>query len=385
MPVIVFAAGSAGTSGADFLEIGTGSRPLAMGEAFTAEINDLNSLYYNPSGLGTLKYPVLSLFHQELILDSRFENISGAFKLFGGWMAVSNSVFWVPAFDKIDIDGNKIGDVLFYNGCFTTGYGYDFDNFYVGGSVKYIYQKIDTLFLSSFAMDIGILKGMYLYSPFDSPSRNFYVGLSLLNIGTEALDDDLPRLLRFGVSYKLTKWFGFNVDLTENFIDSSDLYDFTYGFDESFRINTGFELNYLEILYFRGGWRFNDAGTYSAGFGFNYTIDNVAFIVDTSYSDNGDFGPVYSFNVTFKLIPKVITVANKKMAEKLYKEGIKYFVTDDINSALIKFKAAREANPYYKNIDKKIEDLEEILRLREENKDLENELNKNQYEGEYLE
>ena len=240
LPTFLFAEGSAGTSGADFLEIGTGSRPLAMGEAFTAEINDLNSLYYNPAGLGTLRYPVLSLFHQELILDSRFENISVATKIYRGWFAASNSLFWVPTFDKIDIDGNKVCDVQFYNGCFSAGYGYDFDNFYVGGSIKYIYQKIDTLFLSSVAMDVGVLKGMYLYSPFDSPIRNFYVGMSILNIGTQAKDDDLPRLLRFGTSYKITKWLGLNLDLTENFIAPSDLYDFTYGFDESFRVNAGF-------------------------------------------------------------------------------------------------------------------------------------------------
>ncbi|HOM87997.1 MAG TPA: hypothetical protein PLU42_08165, partial [Spirochaetota bacterium] len=46
----IFAAGSGGTSGADFLEIGVGSRPLGMGEAFTAEVNDINAIYYNPAG-----------------------------------------------------------------------------------------------------------------------------------------------------------------------------------------------------------------------------------------------------------------------------------------------------------------------------------------------
>ncbi|NMB65229.1 MAG: hypothetical protein GYA16_10230, partial [Spirochaetes bacterium] len=44
-----YAAGSGGTSGADFLEIGVGSRPLGMGEAFTAEVGDVNAIYYNPA------------------------------------------------------------------------------------------------------------------------------------------------------------------------------------------------------------------------------------------------------------------------------------------------------------------------------------------------
>ncbi len=374
----LFAEGSIGTSGATFLELGVGSRPLAMGEAFTAEINDINSIYYNPAGLGSLRYPAFSVFHNELILDSRFENISLAYPIYEGWLGVSNSLFWVPVFDKIDVNGETTGKVQFYNGNFTTGYGYDFGAFYFGGTFKYIYQKIDTLFLSSFAVDLGVLKGMYIYSPFDSPIRNFHIGFSVLNVGTNAKDDPLPRLLRFGTSYKPTKWFGINLDMTENFINSSDLYDFTYLFDESFRVNTGVEFNYMELLYIRGGWRFNDAGTYSLGFGFNYAIQNTAFSVDTSYSDNGIFGPVYSLSVTIKLIPKIITVGDKLRAEVHYKKGIKHFVADDLDSAIDEFNTVKDYNPYHKNIDRKIKDLQEIKKLKETNKELDDELKKSE-------
>ena len=284
-PVLLSAEGSIGTSGADFLELGIGSRPLAMGEAFTAALNDINSIYYNPAGLATLRFPVLSVTHQELILDSRFENVNFGTPMYGGIFALSNSFFWVPPFDKIDIDGETTGEVQFYNGNFTSGYGYDLGPLYVGGTFKYIYQKIDTLFLSSFAMDIGILKGLYLYSPFDSPIRNFHVGIALLNIGTKAQDDELPRMIRLGTSYMPTGWMSLNIDITENMITGSDLYDFTYLFEESFRVNAGLEFNYLELLYLRCGWRFNDGGTYSMGFGFNYAVKDVAFSIDTSYSD----------------------------------------------------------------------------------------------------
>lgn len=382
--VSLFAEGSIGTSGAGFLELGVGSRPLSMGEAFTAQINDVNTLFYNPAGLGSMRQPVLSVFHNELIIDSRLENISVAYPLYGGWLGVSNTFFWVPPFDKIDINGNTTGKVQFYNGNFTTGYGYDLGAFYLGGSMKYIYQKIDTLFVSSFAIDAGILKGLYLYSPFDSPIRNFHVGISLLNFGSAAKDDPLPRMVRFGVAYNLTKWFEFNVDATENFINPSDLYDFTYLFDESFRVNTGIELNYLELLYLRAGWRFNDAGTYSLGFGFNYAIENTAFSIDTSYSDNGDFGPVFSICITAKLIPKVITVSDKLKAEAHYKKGIKYFVADELDSAIDEFNTVKDYNPYHKNIDKKIEDLQEIKKLKQKNKELDDEIKKSEQKGEFL-
>jgi len=367
---VASAAGSAGTSGADFLEIGVGSRPLGMGEAFTAGTDDINSIYYNPAGLGTIRYPVLSIMHQELILDSRFENISAAFPLFNGFMGVSNSVFWVPPFDKIDVDGNKTGTVNFYNACFTLAYGQSLGFMEVGGSVKYIHQKIDTLTLHSAAVDLGVMKRLYMYSPFDAPIRNFVLGMSLQNIGTKAKDDELPRLMRMGASYYPTRWFGLNLDLMQYFIDTSDLYDFTYGFEESLRANLGMELSYFNIIALRAGYRFNDSGTYSLGMGFNYAVKDVGFSIDASYSDTGIFGPVYSFSISFKLIPKIITVEDQLKAEAHYQKAIKYYVANDIDSALDEFRSCRDYNPYHKNVKKKIKDLEYLKELKRQNEEL---------------
>ncbi len=364
------AEGTAGTSGADFLEIGTGSRPLGMGEAFTAAIEDVHSIYYNPAGIATLKYPVLSLMHQELIVDSRFENISFAMPFYNGFLAGSNSTFWVPPFDKIDENGNTTGTVQFYNTCTALAYGQSLDYLEIGASVKYIYQRVDTLKVHSAAADIGFLKRMYMFSPFDAPLRNFALGMSLQNIGTKAHNDTLPRLIRAGFSYYLTKWLNFNVDLIENAINSSDLLDFTSGFNESFRVNTGIEATFNELLYLRAGYRFNDAGKYSFGTGFHYTIGNVAFIFDTSYSDAGVFGANYSFNVTFKLIPKVITKEDEKKSEEHYQRGIKLYIADDIDSAIQEFTSARDYDPYHKNVKQKIKDLEELKELKKQHEEL---------------
>jgi hypothetical protein len=362
--------GTAGTSGADFLEIGTGSRPLGMGEAFTAAIEDVHSIYYNPAGIATLKYPVLSLMHQELIMDSRFENVSFATPFYNGFLAGSNSAFWVPPFDEIDENGNTTGTVQFYNTCTSLAYGQSFDYLEVGASAKYIYQRIHTLKVHSAAADIGLLKRMYMFSPFETPLRNFAIGLSIQNLGTKAYNDTLPRLVRIGLSYYLTDWLNFNVDFIENAIASSDLMDFTSGFNESFRLNTGIEASFKELLYLRAGYRFNDAGTYSFGTGFHYSIGNVAFIFDTSYSDAGVFGANYSFNVTFKLIPKVITKEDERKSEEHYQRGIKLYIADDVDSSIQEFNTARDYDPYHKNVKQKIKDLEELKELKRQHEEL---------------
>ena len=365
----LYAAGSVGTSGAAFLEFAIGSRPIGMGEAFTAEIEDINTIYFNPAGLATMRYPMLQLYHHELLLDSRLENIAFSYNTKYGCLGISNTIFWTPSFDKIDINGLNVGEVDFYNGCFTAAYAYDFSYFYLGASVKYIYQKIATKLVHSFAMDVGLLKGFKIWSPpiFESPLWNFHVGLSVLNIGTNVLQSPLPRQLRLGFSYKPSTWMGINIDLIENCINASDLIDFSRGFNQSFRLNLGLELNYLELLYLRAGWRFNDVGTYTVGLGFNYVIKNVAFTIDASLSDAGNFKPTYSFNIAFKLIPKIPTIEDKKTARDFYNEGLKYFSDDNLDSALEKFKKTREYDPYMRSIDKKIQEVEELQQIKKEN------------------
>ncbi|MBN2160262.1 MAG: PorV/PorQ family protein [Spirochaetes bacterium] len=364
---VLFAAGTVGISGATFLEYGVGSRPMGMGEAFAAQIEDISALYYNPASLGSLKYPQLALFHHELIEDSRLENLSFAYPIKNGFIGITNTMFWVPAFAKIDINGINVGDVQFYNGCLTAAYGYDFEYLYVGVAMKYIYQRIDTKLVHAFGVDIGLLKGLRMWTPFDAPIRNFHIGLSVLNLGTKVMDSPLPRQIRIGFSYKPLNWMAMNIDLIENCIDASDLIDFTHGFNESFRLNLGLELSYLDLLYIRGGWRFNDTGTYTVGLGFNYVIKNVSFTIDASFADAGTFNPTYSFNVAFKLIPKVVTIEDRKSAQEHYKSGIKSYVGDDIEGAIREFKTTKDFDPYHKNIDRKIKDLEEIQELKKLN------------------
>ena len=43
------------TTSASFLEIGVGSRAVAMGGAFVATANDASAMYWNAAGLGLLK------------------------------------------------------------------------------------------------------------------------------------------------------------------------------------------------------------------------------------------------------------------------------------------------------------------------------------------
>ena len=54
----------------EFLAIGVGGRPLGMGGAYVALVNDVTAGYWNPALLSKLNYPQISLMH-----DARFSNL----------------------------------------------------------------------------------------------------------------------------------------------------------------------------------------------------------------------------------------------------------------------------------------------------------------------
>lgn len=81
---------------ATFPELATSARALAMGNAFIAKVDDASAVFYNPAGLGTVRYPHLHLsnFHLELNkgliqaatggkLTSAFGNVTKTFSLDG--------------------------------------------------------------------------------------------------------------------------------------------------------------------------------------------------------------------------------------------------------------------------------------------------------------
>src|ERR1700689_2585823 len=74
VPLQVFAGSdNVGTSGAEFLKIGPGARPVGMGEAFTGVADDIHAIYWNPAGLGTLKSPEMTGMHMQYFQNIQYE------------------------------------------------------------------------------------------------------------------------------------------------------------------------------------------------------------------------------------------------------------------------------------------------------------------------
>lgn len=95
------AMGSGLSTGADFLTATTGARPAAMGEAFSALSDDINSLAVNPAGLGNLHLPQVAFCHYQFVSDLAYDFAAAGIPLgTAGTLGISYLGLGVPPFNS---------------------------------------------------------------------------------------------------------------------------------------------------------------------------------------------------------------------------------------------------------------------------------------------
>lgn len=310
-----------GTSAVNFLKIGVGARPMAMGDAAIATINSAEALYWNVAALSRIDNGFsMAVSSMDWLVDTRNSYFAAAYK----WDDIGSFGLDVQFLDygKIEettvYDQNGTGRFLSAND-FMIGFGYAkelTDRFAFGVKLKYINETIADASGDAFAVDLG---AVFLTSFFNN---KFRLAASLSNFGTKlqfkgrdlsvtynipdnpsnkqipadlsTIEWDLPLLLRFGVS--------------NYFIDNDDVsllvaYDVLDSRDYEVRHNVGTELGLYKMVYLRGGYKFNyDEVSYTVGLGldFNNIID-YNLKLDYLYLDFGDFGALNQFSLLFSL------------------------------------------------------------------------------------
>ncbi len=217
-----------GSSGGSLLTIQTGVRPAGMGNAFVGVANDINALYYNPAGLGTLRNVEFTALQQNLASDTTYRNAALAISM--GEVTSSNVSqfgtvalsFGILDFGKIqgrDNLGNTTPDFKANDTVWTLGYGKGFfDTIFVGAAYKRMDQRISDIRASNSAFDLGLLYRL---------SSEWKIGLSGRNLGGDinfsSAEEPLPRTTTLGFGYTPFKdALTFSLDIekpreTENF------------------------------------------------------------------------------------------------------------------------------------------------------------------------
>ncbi len=189
--VSAFAQTKVGSTAAPFLNIGVGSKAIAMGGAFTATANDVTSLYWNPAGAAKSLTSGAYFSHTQWFADISL-NWAGAMLNLGGMGIVGGYVTYLD-YGEIEVTTLREPDGTgeMYNAkdmAMGLTYAYNLtDRFSIGGSMKYITQQIWNSSASTVAFDLGVL--------FQSDIYGLRIGATITNFGGDMTMDGKDLLV----------------------------------------------------------------------------------------------------------------------------------------------------------------------------------------------
>ncbi len=185
----------AGTTGAAFLKIEPGSRPVGMGGAFTGLANDINTIFWNPAGLTAVHTRELTAMQHFSYVDINNQSI--------GYAQRANRLVWgasfLGSFTEIErrIAATETPDSTVTVGGFATGLSLAYPlvaNASIGGTAKFISQQLDIQNIYGFAADLGVIIRLI--------DNHLGIGLSVLNAGVIGGGENPPMALRGGLAYR---------------------------------------------------------------------------------------------------------------------------------------------------------------------------------------
>lgn len=195
---------SAGSTGAQFLELGIGARAAGMGEAQTAWSDDIYGSYFNPSGIATVARQELGFVHNTLYLDLDYNYLGYLLPLpTGGVLGVTGLYVDLGSVERREVVAGEpsaiLGAAEGQDVSFSVTYAQTMRDFLdLGATLKSVHEDLDGRSSSAFAVDLG--------AKWRPPIDGLTVGLSLANIGTSLKHvrerDELPITLRAGIGYR---------------------------------------------------------------------------------------------------------------------------------------------------------------------------------------
>jgi len=302
-----------GQSGWQFLKINGDARVAAMGGAYVASSKgDASSAFGNPASLSDIKNIDISFSHVNWIADIKYQTIAiaknfddiGVFGInlaylnYGDMMETINSPIEGEDRTSQVVTGNT-----FSANDIAIGISYSkqvTDKLSIGGNVKYIKESIAELSMSNWALDFGTVYYTGLSSlRVAMTARNFGPDVHLTGYTeeyqAEAMDVRMPIDFRIGVAMDFFDYEGSPHLLTLSL-------EGDHPNDGPEKINFGAEYSFQNILFVRGGYKFNyDEEGLVLGVGLKYEISGYSGRFNYAYVDFGNLNKVHMIQLGISL------------------------------------------------------------------------------------
>lgn len=312
-----------GSTAAPFLNIGVGPRAISMGGAFTATANDISALYWNPAGASRSSTNEAIFAHSTWFADINYEWAAAMVKLGDAGTVGLNLTYLNYGEMEITTLAEQDGTgQMFSANDLSLGLTYAYnltDRFSLGGTVKYVQQKIWNSSASAFAVDLGVL--------FLSDIYGLRIAATITNFGTGMRMDGQDLLVQHDIDpnnygnndqilaslrtdefpLPLTFRIGLAMDVVN--IEQHRLtlaVDALHPNDNDESINIGGEYMFNNLIAFRLGYKSlflsNSEEGFTAGVGLNYDFaSDFGVRVDYAYQDFGvlDYTQHFSLGVKF--------------------------------------------------------------------------------------
>ena len=255
LPGLCWGQAKVGTSGVQFLKVGVSARAMGMAEAFLGVADDASALYYNPGGLLQLERPDHILTHISYPAGIAFEYLGSAWPLPRLNAAVGFQVTFLHT-DEMDETTPEMPygtGRTFTASDLAAGVSYAqqlTDKFSVGGTVKYIEERLADEKAIGVAFDIGTF--------YDTGWKSIIISMAITNFGPDMDFVDspfpMPMNFKFGGSMRVLQAYPHELILAvEGWHPNDNLEQF----------NLGLEYGFMDMGFLRVGKKINGFKRYS--------------------------------------------------------------------------------------------------------------------------
>ena len=289
-----------------------GARSVALGEAAAAAANDVSALYWNPAGAAQMTQAEAAFEYTQWFAGTSLQYAALVVPVAGGQVGAHVYVFDSGEMDVTTVEepGEFTGERFSVQNL-SLGLSYArrlTPNFAVGGTAKFVSERISSMRASSVALDLGI--------QYDLPVEGLRLGFALTNFGSEMQLDgadvarridldptttgdsdatisdlatrswDLPLLYRIGLSYAVVRTGATSITIST---------DARYPNNNDRSVGLGAEYGFQNLVFLRVGYSNlflpEDTGVGHLRLGAGLRLSD-RFRADYTFADRGELGRV---------------------------------------------------------------------------------------------